>query len=102
MLNDEDGPIVVARRGSSGNQESRVEFSMDVGSRRLGHIALWPLEGDKLSKSQPVIEELHRPVILAYDNIALLRNIASRAVEGESTRLARDLHDDFGAKRPPH
>ena len=96
VLDDEEGPIVVARRGEPGDPGLRVEFSMDVGSKHLGHVALWPLEHGRLGKSRAVIEELLRAVTLAYDNIALLRSVAGRAVEEERMRLARDLHDDFG------
>ena len=36
VLDDEEGPIVVARRGEPGDPGLRVEFSMDVGSKHLG------------------------------------------------------------------
>ena len=96
VLSDEDGPIVVARRGMQGLPESRIQCSMDVGRRHLGHVALWPEEGENLARSEAVIEEVLRPATLAYDNIALLRSIARRAVREERMRLARELHDDIG------
>ena len=96
VLNDKHGPVIVARRGSPGEDDAQFVFSMDVGDRNLGYLELWPTDGQGLAVSQHVIEELLRPVTLAYDNIAILRSVAGRAVQEERTRLARDLHDSLG------
>ncbi len=81
VLNDEHGPVVVARRGTPGDLNSETLYPMDVGSRRLGHVALWPADDQGLSPYRSIVEELLRPVTLAYDNIALLRSVAGRAVQ---------------------
>jgi signal transduction histidine kinase len=96
VLDDDHGPVVVARRGEPDTPESGALYYMEVGSRRLGHVTLWPAPGDSLAGYREVVEELLRPVTLAYDNIALLRSVAGRAVQEERMRLARDLHDDVG------
>ena len=95
-LNDEDGPVVVARRGSPGSNDERSLFPIGLGDRVLGHVALWPLPDDPLEPRRGVIEEVLGPVTLAFDNILLLRSIAGRAVQEERIRLARELHDDVG------
>jgi signal transduction histidine kinase len=96
VLNDDYGPVVVARRGTPGEDGSQSVFTMAVGLTRLGDVELWPRNGESLAEHRGLIEELLRPVTLAYDNIALLRSVAGRAVQEERLRLARDLHDDLG------
>ena len=97
VLNDKDGPVVVARRGTPTDEtSSETTFQMTVGTRDLGAVSLWPSEDGDLSEYRDVILELLGPVTLAYDNIDLLRSVAGRAVQEERTRLARDLHDRVG------
>ena len=96
VLNDKDGPVVVARRGAPTDDGSETTFQMTVGTRKLGAVSLWPPKDGDLSRYREVILELLRPVTLAYDNIDLLRSVAGRAVQEERTRLARDLHDSVG------
>jgi signal transduction histidine kinase len=96
VLNDESGTVVVARRGQTGGAEQRAVYPMELADRRLGHVALWPLPNDDLEPRRDVIEEVVKPVTLAFDNILLLRTIARRAVQEERIRLARELHDDVG------
>jgi signal transduction histidine kinase len=96
ILTDDIGPVVVARRGVPGPPEDGVRYPIQVGDRVLGHLSLWPENGQEPGSSRAVVEEVLRPVSLAFDNIALLRTIAKRAVQEERTRLARGLHDDIG------
>jgi signal transduction histidine kinase len=96
VLNDERGTVVVARRGEPGTIDRRTAYPMQLADRLFGHLALWPHPGGNLDGYRPVILELLRPVILAFDNILLLRSIARRAVQEERTRLARELHDEIG------
>ena len=96
VLNDKDGPVVVARRGIPTDESSETTFQMTVGTRDLGAVSLWPSEDGDLSEYRDVILELLGPVTLAYHNIDLLRSVAGRAVQEERTRLARDLHDRVG------
>jgi signal transduction histidine kinase len=96
IINDEEGPVVVARRGEPGPSEERAVFPMQLADRRIGHLALWPEPGASLEPRRGTIEAALRPVTLAYDNILLLRSIAHRAVQEERVRLARELHDEIG------
>ncbi len=96
LLVDTGGPVVVARRGIPGPSEAAVVHPIQVADRLLGHISLWPADGENLDASRAVVDEFLRPVSLAFDNIALLRTIARRAVEEERIRVARDLHDTIG------
>jgi signal transduction histidine kinase len=96
VINDDSGAVVVARRGTTDGAGARTAYPMRLADRQLGHVELWPLPGDDLEPRRGVIEEVLKPVTLAFDNILLLRTIAHRAVEEERVRLARELHDDVG------
>ena len=95
-LVDEAGSIVVAHRGEAGPDSERIVYSMAVGDRTVGELALWPLDERPLEPYREVVEHALGPVALALDNIMLLQTIAHRAVREERTRLARELHDEIG------
>ncbi len=96
VINDEDGTVVVARRGEPGDPGEAQLFPMEIARNRLGHVALWASGDDGLDTHRETVEVALRPVTLALDNIVLLRQIAKRAVREERTRLSRELHDDVG------
>lgn len=93
---DEEGTMVVARRGEPSPRGEPSSFPMQLADRKIGHVSLWPVEGSDLEARRGTIEAALRPVTLAYDNILLLRSIAHRAVQEERVRLARELHDEIG------
>ena len=66
VLNDEHGPVVVARRGTPGDLNSETLYPMDVGSRRLGHVALWPADDQGLSQHRRGVAPSRNPCIRQY------------------------------------
>lgn len=95
-FHDKEGPVIVARRGTPGSDADAFVVPMQIGDRVLGAVTLWPDLDLDLEEYRDVVEELLGPVTLAYDNIAILRRVAGRAVQQERTRLARELHDVLG------
>ncbi|MFQ5554029.1 MAG: sensor histidine kinase [Acidimicrobiia bacterium] len=96
VLNDDDGAVVVARRGEEAESENSSLYPMLMAGSRLGHLELWPTTESGLEDYQETIRSALQPVALAFDNIVLLQEIAQRAVREERARVARDLHDDIG------
>jgi signal transduction histidine kinase len=94
-LAGDEGPVVVARRGTEQRDDHRSIIPLSVGNRDVGMVVL-------ISESEPswtdhqAIVELLQPVALAFSNILLLQDIARRAIREERARLARDLHDEIG------
>jgi len=90
-----DGPVVVARRGSEEPNDHRSIIPLSVGSRDVGLVVL--ISAVELSSAdyQATLESL-QPVALAFSNILLLQDIARRAIREERARLARGLHDEIG------
>ena len=93
---EDQGPLVVARRGEPDDSQAPLTVTMELADRHLGEVTLWPTPDDDLTAYRGVIEESLRPVTLAFDNILLLRSIAAKAVQEERTRLSRELHDEVG------
>ena len=96
VMKDEEGTLVVARRGTTSDTGQPETFAMDVAGRSVGTLALWPRPGAGLADHRDTVETALRPVALAFDNIVILKEIARKAVAEERIRVARDLHDDIG------
>ena len=95
-MRDDEGSVVVARRGEPDPSSQRLVLPMDVAGRNLGDVVLWAEPGSTLVDHRETIDNAMRPVELAFDNIRLLQQIARRAVAEERTRVARELHDEIG------
>jgi len=89
--------VVVARRGTPGPPGAAERHPIRLGNRLLGELLIWVdgAHADADHRSE-IVATMMRPVALAFDNIALLRDIAARAVQEERLRLARELHDEIG------
>jgi signal transduction histidine kinase len=94
-LAGDDGPVVVARRGSEEPDDHRSIIPLSVGNRSVGMVVVISAEEPSAAEHQATVESL-QPVALAFSNILLLQDIARRAIREERARLARDLHDDIG------
>lgn len=94
-LAGDDGPVVVARRGTEGPNDHRSIIPLSVGSRDVGMVVLISADEPSRAEHQATVESL-QPVALAFSNILLLQDIARRAIREERARLARDLHDEIG------
>lgn len=89
------GPVVVATRGEPGGNEA-TEYPIRLADREVGRLRLWPSDDSDLADWQESIAMALQPVAIAFENSRLLQQIAHRAVAGERTRIARELHDDIG------
>ncbi len=94
-LAGDDGPVVVARRGTEEPGDPRSIIPLSVGNRDVGMVVLMSAQELTPAENQATAETL-QPVALAFSNILLLQDIARRAVREERARLARDLHDEIG------
>jgi signal transduction histidine kinase len=94
-LAGDDGPVVVARRGTEEPNDHRSIIPLSVGSRDVGMVVLISATEPSRAERQATAESL-QPVALAFSNILLLQEIARRAIREERARLARDLHDEIG------
>jgi signal transduction histidine kinase len=94
-LAGDDGPVVVARRGSEEPNDHRSIIPLSVGSRDVGMVVVISAQEPTQAEYQATAESL-QPVALAFSNILLLQDIARRAIREERARLARDLHDEIG------
>ena len=94
-LNGHDGPVVVARTEIPDDAMPTLNSPLTVGARDVGFVVLSrpePFKGEEVA----IVEEILRPVGLAFANILLLQEIAQRAIREERVRLARELHDEIG------
>lgn len=94
-LAGDDGPVVVARRGTEEPEDHRSIIPLSVGKREVGMVVLISGKEPTRAEHLATVESL-QPVALAFSNILLLQDIARRAIREERARLARDLHDDIG------
>ena len=94
-INGKNGPVVVARTELHAEFESTLTTPLSVGTREVGFVVLAREEAfDPVELSH--VDEILRPVGLSFANILLLQEIASKAIQEERMRLARELHDDIG------
>ena len=94
-FNSDKGPILVARRGTEPPHAHRLTIPLNVAGRETGWIMLSVPETVPESDLN-AIEESLRPLALAFANVQLIQQIATRAISEERSRIARDLHDDLG------
>lgn len=92
----DSGEVVVATRGNPPTDSPPYEYAIQLADREVGRLRLWPRPNESLDGWQESIEFALQPVAIAFENSLLLQHIAHRAVTGERTRIARELHDDIG------
>ncbi len=85
-LAGDDGPVVVARRGTEEPNDHRSIIPLSVGSRDVGMVVLISATEPSGAERQATAESL-QPVALAFSNILLLQEIARRAIREERARL---------------
>lgn len=94
-LFDAHGPVVVARAGTDSPDYVRTQIPLGDGDTTSGVVSIGtpsPISTDDRAE----IENLLRPVGVAFSNAVLLQEIAGEAVREERLRLARELHDEVG------
>lgn len=94
-LESESGPILVSRYGVAPEPAYETDIPLLIQEKRVGFIRL----ATEQPLSKEVTDGLHdavRPVALAFANALLLQDVTKNAVREERTRLARELHDEFG------
>ena len=96
VVRDGGSNVVVATRGMPNHGVQPTEYAIRLADRNVGRLRLWPNDDSDLADWQESIEFALQPVAIAFENSRLLQQIASRAVSGERTRIARELHDDIG------
>jgi signal transduction histidine kinase len=92
----EEGGVVVATRGEPDLASTSHNYPIRIADREVGQLRLWPQAGSDLTGWKEAIEFALQPVAIAFENTRLLQQIAHRAVRGERTRIARELHDEIG------
>ena len=65
VMNDDEGSIVVARRGDAAPRDEGEVFTMDIAGRTVGRLALWPHRGEVLTGFRETVESALRPETLA-------------------------------------
>ncbi len=91
-----DNDVVAATRGEPDTEAEPHEYTIRIAERTVGRLLLWPLPETDLADWRESIELALQPVAIAFENSRLLQQIAHRAVRGERSRIARELHDDIG------
>jgi signal transduction histidine kinase len=95
VLNEEDGPVILASRGLPPHNPHTYEVPLSTVDSTVGTLEL--LSPEPLSKPDLIdIESFVQPVSIAFANLQLLQNIVGSAVAEERIRLAREMHDDIG------
>ena len=88
--------VVAATRGEPDAAVEPHEYGIRIAERTVGRLLLWPQPETDLAGWRESIELALQPVAIAFENSRLLQQIARRAVRGERSRIARELHDDIG------
>lgn len=88
--------VVAATRGDPDPEAEPHAYEIRVAERTVGRLLLWPEPDTDLAGWRESIELALQPVAIAFENSRLLQQIAHRAVRGERSRIARELHDDIG------
>lgn len=96
LVANQGGSVVVATRGAPDHDATPHEYPIALADREVGKLRLWPSPDSSLEEWQESVELALQPVAIAFENSRLLQQIAHRAVAGERTRIARELHDDIG------
>jgi signal transduction histidine kinase len=95
VLEDEEGPVVLASRGVPPESPHPYEVPLSTADASVGSLEL--LTPQSLSRPDLIdIEAFVQPVSIAFANLRLLQNIVGSAVAEERIRLAREMHDDIG------
>jgi signal transduction histidine kinase len=95
LLSTTSGPVVIARIGDGNEHPFRRRLPLVIGERNVGAVLISspdPLTEDQVTAVDSVLE----PVALSFANVLLLQEVASKAVQEERSRLARELHDEIG------
>ncbi len=96
LVTGTEGDVVAATRGEPDEAVEPVDYPIRIANREVGRLRLWPLPQAEIHEWRESIEFALQPVAIAFENSRLLQQIAHRAVRGERTRIARELHDDIG------
>jgi signal transduction histidine kinase len=81
VLNDAEGPVVLASRGVPPTDPHTYEIPLSTADSTVGALEM---------------EAFVQPVSIAFANLQLLQSIVGSAVAEERIRLAREMHDDIG------
>jgi signal transduction histidine kinase len=96
MVTTGNNDVVAATRGEPDLDAEPQEYQIRIADRTVGRLLLWPLPETELGGWRESIELALQPVAIAFENSRLLQQIAHKAVRGERSRIARELHDDIG------